>query len=320
LPPAARLAAGAVTLLMVIGGGIAVISALVEDEPQRAPAMAARPTGVPALGQAGVAQSGPPDQLTPAVTPGDPAPRAGAPVAIPPGMSRLSGEADRRAPREPRDPPAAAQAPVVVRTLGVQAAPAPAKPAPPPVTVAPAAPAPAAPTPAAPAPTATVAAAPVAPVHEAPPAPVITKRTVKVNRSIPFRTRTVRDPDLDWGEREVETRGVAGVRTLSYQVRYRDGKEISRRLIDSSVTRQPQSQVVALGGWGGWPDDDRSGHDDDRGRDGDCGLLVDVCLSIARGSLCPEDRDPRSRGKDQDIAIAPADVAGLERHREGACN
>jgi hypothetical protein len=77
--------------------------------------------------------------------------------------------------------------------------------------------------------------------------PVITTRTDTETREVPFSTQTVSDPDLPSGSREVQTPGVAGEQTLRYLVTLTDGKQTGRRLLDSTVTRPPQQQVVAVG-------------------------------------------------------------------------
>jgi hypothetical protein len=77
--------------------------------------------------------------------------------------------------------------------------------------------------------------------------PVITTRTEVVTREIPYPTRTVSDPGLLRGRQRVQTPGVAGEETLRYLVTLTDGKPTDRRLLDSTVTRQPQQEVVALG-------------------------------------------------------------------------
>jgi hypothetical protein len=283
LPLPARLAVGAVALLLVTGGSVATVSALVKDKPRVAQSpsreAAAGVAGVPALGRAVPA---PPAESG---TPGDPATRSGLLAEAPPDFSRFSGEADRTGPRQPRAAPAAPGAGAAVQqavpvapvpVVPVPAAPVPAATAtaaPAPVTPAPTAPA--TPVPAAPAPAhhAPAAAAHPAPAHHA---PAVTRKVVRVTRSIPFQTRTIRDPELPGGAREVETPGVPGVRTLRYLVTYTGGKETSRRLIGSTVTKQPRQQVVVTGGWGGWPGFDHLGPED-------CGLFVNACLTISRG-------------------------------------
>jgi hypothetical protein len=80
-----------------------------------------------------------------------------------------------------------------------------------------------------------------------PAAPVVRKRTVTERKAVAFKTRTVRDGSLDKGDTRVRTKGVRGVRTLTYEVTVTDGKQTARRLLKSEVTRKPVTKVVAVG-------------------------------------------------------------------------
>lgn len=90
-----------------------------------------------------------------------------------------------------------------------------------------------------------------APVTPAPttaaPTPSVTTRTETQTQKIGYAERTVKDSSLAEGKRVVRTRGVAGVRTLTYEVTLTDGVPTGRRLVRSVVTRQPVTQVVAVG-------------------------------------------------------------------------
>jgi resuscitation-promoting factor RpfB len=81
----------------------------------------------------------------------------------------------------------------------------------------------------------------------APAAPVVETRRVTETVPVPFDERTVDDPTLPRGTRVLRTPGVAGEKTLTYEVTLTDGVETGRRLISESVTRQPVSQIVAVG-------------------------------------------------------------------------
>ncbi|MEV6493094.1 G5 domain-containing protein [Actinoplanes sp. NPDC051633] len=89
--------------------------------------------------------------------------------------------------------------------------------------------------------------------------PAVTTRTETETRTIPFRTRLVRDPALPRGRKRIQTEGVPGEEVLRYAVTVTNGQPTDRRLVDSTVTRQPQHRVVAFGtgrggGWGCRPD------------------------------------------------------------------
>lgn len=79
------------------------------------------------------------------------------------------------------------------------------------------------------------------------PTPDVVRRTVTDTRSIPFTVERVRDSSLEQGSREVRTRGVDGVRTLTYRVTLVDGERTSKRLISTKLTRRPVTEVLAIG-------------------------------------------------------------------------
>ena len=86
-----------------------------------------------------------------------------------------------------------------------------------------------------------------APSPETSPSARVEKRTVRETRKISFKTRTVEDSSLPEGTKEVRVRGVAGVRTLTYEVTLTDGAQTGKRLISSAVTKKPVTKVVAIG-------------------------------------------------------------------------
>ena len=77
--------------------------------------------------------------------------------------------------------------------------------------------------------------------------PKIEKRTVIETMRIPFTIKTVKDSSLPKGSSTVRRRGVAGVKTLTYQVTFTDSAQTSKKLLRQQVTTQPVTQVVAIG-------------------------------------------------------------------------
>jgi hypothetical protein len=77
--------------------------------------------------------------------------------------------------------------------------------------------------------------------------PNVTKQSVTETQAIPFGTRKVNDATLAKGSTKVRTAGVDGVRSLTYEVTYTDGVQTGKVLVGSVVTRQPVTQVVAVG-------------------------------------------------------------------------
>ncbi len=67
------------------------------------------------------------------------------------------------------------------------------------------------------------------------------------NRSIAYKTETVKDPSRYIGDNYVKIEGKPGTRRLTYAVTYIDGKEVSRKKVSEKVTRQPVTQVNAVG-------------------------------------------------------------------------
>ncbi|MER7335204.1 MULTISPECIES: G5 domain-containing protein [unclassified Micromonospora] len=72
-------------------------------------------------------------------------------------------------------------------------------------------------------------------------------RTDTETQRIAYQTRTIRDSSLPKGTRKVTTRGVVGVRTLTYQVTVTDGVQTAKKLIKSEITKAPVTQVVRVG-------------------------------------------------------------------------
>jgi resuscitation-promoting factor RpfB len=89
------------------------------------------------------------------------------------------------------------------------------------------------------------ASAPVSTPVEATPR-VVTKNLV-VLRSVPFKKKTVKDPELPQGEVVVTTRGVKGTNKVTYAVTYTDGRETGRRLMRQQVTEPAVTQVTSVG-------------------------------------------------------------------------
>lgn len=77
--------------------------------------------------------------------------------------------------------------------------------------------------------------------------PVVRVTTETERAAVRYTERTVKDATLAEGKRVVRTKGVNGVRTLTYQVTTTNGVRTARKLVTSTVTKQPVTQVVAVG-------------------------------------------------------------------------
>ncbi|MBB4696826.1 G5 domain-containing protein [Paractinoplanes abujensis] len=285
LPFGVRMTAGTSALLLAIGGGVAGFAVLSEDGP-------AAPRIVTSVGQAAgtgtgtaAAQSDPglvtaePGSVPmppPAALAVDPPPvAAGHAAGGAAGVPRVSDKADRTATRAPKAEPGTPRQ-------------APAKPIAPPAVQKP--------------PAATNSNSGTA---AAPSQAQITTRTEFETREVPFQTRFVRDPSLPRGVRKVQAAGVAGEETLRYLVTLTDGRETDRKLMDTTVTRQPQHRVIAFGSR---RDFDRP-FDDDRCDE----RRIYLCVPLGR-KACPEKSTPALDGSvsvlDQDITLLSGDTAG----------
>jgi G5 domain len=131
------------------------------------------------------------------------------------------------------------------------------------------------------------------------PVPVVRRARVSETQTIPFRTMLVRDPSLPPGSKRVQTRGVPGERVLHYEVTYTGSKETARRLLDSTVTREPQHRVIAFGnrrsGGGTHPD-------------GSCGGDQSECAPLARSAVCSDETKPEEEELlDQHLGLLSSD-------------
>jgi len=73
------------------------------------------------------------------------------------------------------------------------------------------------------------------------------KQTVTVEQEIPTTSQIVYDGDRPIGYRAVQTKGVAGVRSITYQLEVKDGIEISRTEIANIITHAATQQTEVIG-------------------------------------------------------------------------
>lgn len=64
---------------------------------------------------------------------------------------------------------------------------------------------------------------------------------------IPFKVTTNEDDSLGWRVKKVTQTGQKGIKHVTYKVVYNDGKEISRKILDSSVTKDPVDEIDTQG-------------------------------------------------------------------------
>lgn len=73
------------------------------------------------------------------------------------------------------------------------------------------------------------------------------KQTVSVNQPVGFDTERIFDADRQIGYKEIQTAGVEGSRTVTYEIEVKNGVEISRKEIANIIVKQPSKQVVVIG-------------------------------------------------------------------------
>ena len=73
------------------------------------------------------------------------------------------------------------------------------------------------------------------------------KQTKTVEQEIAYGTKTTYDYSLAYGTKKVTTKGQKGKKTVTYEINMRNGKEISRRVLSSIVTKKPVDEQVKVG-------------------------------------------------------------------------
>ncbi len=72
-------------------------------------------------------------------------------------------------------------------------------------------------------------------------------QTITEQQSVDFSTEQIQDADQPAGYRKVQTPGIKGEKTVTYEVTMKNGQEIDRKEIQSVVTKQPEKEVVVVG-------------------------------------------------------------------------
>jgi len=68
-----------------------------------------------------------------------------------------------------------------------------------------------------------------------------------IPEDIPFKITEKTDSKLGWREKKVEITGQKGIREVKYKITYKDGKEISRVVLEKKITKEPVTEVVTQG-------------------------------------------------------------------------
>lgn len=75
----------------------------------------------------------------------------------------------------------------------------------------------------------------------------VEKAVETIRSEIGFERRTLSSDEVELGIREIKQSGSVGIRENSYENLYEDGKVASRRLVDSTVVREPVPQITVTG-------------------------------------------------------------------------
>lgn len=73
------------------------------------------------------------------------------------------------------------------------------------------------------------------------------KQTITEDKEIPFEVEKIQDADREVGYREVKTPGEKGKKSVTYEIDMKNGKESSRKEIQSVTLEQPKKQVEIIG-------------------------------------------------------------------------
>lgn len=73
------------------------------------------------------------------------------------------------------------------------------------------------------------------------------KQTITVDEPVDFETEQIENADQNVGYKEVKTAGIAGEKSVTYEVTIQDGVEVGRIEIASLITKQPVEQIEAVG-------------------------------------------------------------------------
>jgi uncharacterized protein YabE (DUF348 family) len=68
-----------------------------------------------------------------------------------------------------------------------------------------------------------------------------------VNETVDFKTVEKKDSELGWREKKVQQPGEKGTDEIKYQINYRNGKEVSRKVLEKKRIKEPIEELVIQG-------------------------------------------------------------------------
>ncbi|HRY82509.1 MAG TPA: G5 domain-containing protein [Candidatus Moranbacteria bacterium] len=64
---------------------------------------------------------------------------------------------------------------------------------------------------------------------------------------IDFKITAKNDSKLGWREKKVEQKGEKGIKEIKYEITYKNGKEISRKVLEKNITKEPIAEIIVKG-------------------------------------------------------------------------
>jgi hypothetical protein len=68
-----------------------------------------------------------------------------------------------------------------------------------------------------------------------------------IPEDIDFPVVTKNDNKLGWREEKIQEPGIKGIREVKYKITYKNGKEVSRVVLEKNITQKPVTQIVVKG-------------------------------------------------------------------------
>jgi len=68
-----------------------------------------------------------------------------------------------------------------------------------------------------------------------------------IPEEIDFKTQVKTDSKMGWREKKIEQKGERGIKEVKYKIVYRNGKEISRAILEKNITKEPVTQIETQG-------------------------------------------------------------------------
>ena len=70
---------------------------------------------------------------------------------------------------------------------------------------------------------------------------------VTKQEDIDFKTQTKTDNKMSWREKKITTPGEKGIQEVKYKITYKDGKEVSRIVLEKTIIKEPVTQIETQG-------------------------------------------------------------------------